>query len=163
MFSSQLFTNWLIEHDMEWPCTPKTRLPKLDDRTFKEMQRVYPEVRPLREFRSHIGELKLIDLAIGKDDRNRCLSSVFGPATGRTIYSTSKHLWQPAAYIRSLARPVEGYGLGLLDYKAQEIAIAAAESGDERMIAGYLSGEAHIAFARNAGLVPPDATAASHP
>src|SRR5262249_16078192 len=104
-----------------------------------------------------------MDLAVGADGRNRCLLSVFNTATGRTIVSNSKHIWGPAAYIRGLIRPPEGYGIAILDWKAQENAIAAAESGDQRMIEDYLTGDPHIAFARNSGLAPPGATKETHP
>jgi hypothetical protein len=40
--------------------------------------------------------------------------------------------------------------------------IAAALSGDDRMIQGYLSGDPYLAFAKAAGLATPDATKASH-
>ena len=37
-------------------------------------------------------------------------------------------------------RAAEGWGLAYVDFSSQEIAIAAAFSGDERMIAGYAAG-----------------------
>jgi DNA polymerase-1 len=48
------------------------------------------------------------------------------------------------------------------DFCSQEIAIAAAFSGDERMMAGYAAGDPYLAFAKAARLVPADATKATH-
>jgi DNA polymerase-1 len=49
-----------------------------------------------------------------------------------------------------------------IDFSSQEIAIAAAFSGDERMSAGYAAGDPYLAFAKTARLVPADATKTSH-
>ena len=48
------------------------------------------------------------------------------------------------------------------DWSSQEIAIAAALSGDELMEGIYESGDSYIAFAIQAGLAPPDATKETH-
>jgi DNA polymerase I-like protein with 3'-5' exonuclease and polymerase domains len=64
--------------------------------------------------------------------------------------------------MRGLIRPPEGYGLAYIDFSSQEIAIAAALSGDERMMRGYAEGDPYLAFAKDARLAPADATKASH-
>jgi DNA polymerase I-like protein with 3'-5' exonuclease and polymerase domains len=64
--------------------------------------------------------------------------------------------------MRGLIQPHPGFGFAYCDWSAQEIAIAAALSNDERMIDGYLSGDPYLAFARDAGLVPSDATVDTH-
>lgn len=56
--------------------------------------------------------------------------------------------------MRSLIRPALGQAVAYFDWSAQEIAIAAALSGDAAMISGYQSGDPHIAFAILAGLAP---------
>jgi DNA polymerase I-like protein with 3'-5' exonuclease and polymerase domains len=65
--------------------------------------------------------------------------------------------------MRGLIRPPPGYGVAYLDFSAQEIAIAAALSGDARMAEDYATGDPHLGFAKAARLAPPDATKASHP
>src|SRR5262249_3462164 len=112
------------------------------------METVYPQVRPLRRFRSHVSELKLFNLAVGRDSRNRCLPSVFGSATGRTLFSTAQHIWQVPAELRGLITPPEGCGISILDWKAQEYAITAVESGDERMISLPVRRPAHGVWPR---------------
>jgi DNA polymerase I-like protein with 3'-5' exonuclease and polymerase domains len=64
--------------------------------------------------------------------------------------------------MRGLIRPPEGWGIAYIDFSSQENAIAAAFSGDERMMAGYVAGDPYLAFAKAARLVPPDATKATH-
>jgi DNA polymerase I-like protein with 3'-5' exonuclease and polymerase domains len=51
----------------------------------------------------------------------------------------------------------------MIDWNAQEIAIAAGRSGDPRMIGAYRSGDVHMAVAIDAGLAPASATKATHP
>ena len=49
-----------------------------------------------------------------------------------------------------------------MDYEQQEFGIAAALSGDGAMMAAYASGDPYLAFARQAGAVPPGATKETH-
>ena len=57
---------------------------------FKEMAKQYPaEVGPMRELRHTLGQLRLNELAVGPDGRNRCLLSVFRSRTGRNQPSNS--------------------------------------------------------------------------
>jgi DNA polymerase I-like protein with 3'-5' exonuclease and polymerase domains len=61
-----------------------------------------------------------------------------------------------------LIQPPPGYGLAYIDWQQQEFGIAAALSGDPLMKAAYTSGDPYLAFAKQAGAVPPSATKASH-
>jgi DNA polymerase I-like protein with 3'-5' exonuclease and polymerase domains len=61
-----------------------------------------------------------------------------------------------------LIRPTPGHGLAYVDFSSQEIGIAAALSGDPALIEGYRSGDPYLAFAKQAGLAPADATKATH-
>ena len=49
-----------------------------------------------------------------------------------------------------------------MDYEQQEFGIAAALSGDPAMCAAYRSGDPYLAFARQAGAIPPDGTRTTH-
>ena len=137
--------------------------PMLDNDTFKEQARAHPSINALHELRSTIGKLRLTGLEVGRDGRNRCMLSPFKSSTGRNQPSNSKFLFGPAVWMRGLMRPGEGYGIAYIDFSAQEIAIAAALSGDERMIADYESGDSHMGFAIAAGLAPAGATKETHP
>jgi DNA polymerase I len=138
-------------------------VPLLDNDTFKEQARSHPSINALHELRSTIGKFRLTGLEVGRDGRNRCMLSPFQSSTGRNQPSNSKFLFGPAVWMRGLMRPPEGYGLAYIDFSAQEIAIAAALSGDERMIADYESGDSHMGFAIAAGLAPAGATKKTHP
>ncbi len=137
--------------------------PMLDNDTFKEGARAHPSINALHELRSTIGKFRLTGLEVGRDGRNRCMLSPFSSSTGRNQPSNSKFLFGPAVWMRGLMRPPEGYGIAYIDFSAQEIAIVAALSGDERMIADYEFGDSHMGFAIAAGLAPAAATKGTHP
>jgi DNA polymerase I len=88
--------------------------------------------------------------------------SPFRSTTGRNQPSNTEFIFGPARWMRGLIRPPEGHGLAYIDFSAQEIGLAAALSGDERMSAGYLAGDPYLEFAKAVRLVPPDATKESH-
>jgi DNA polymerase I len=106
--------------------------------------------------------MRLTGLEVGTDGRNRCLLSPFKAVTGRNQPSNTKFAFGPARWLRSLIKPTEASGLAYIDFASQEIGIAAALSGDERMAEGYMQGDPYLAFAKAARLAPPDATKATH-
>jgi DNA polymerase I-like protein with 3'-5' exonuclease and polymerase domains len=61
-----------------------------------------------------------------------------------------------------LIQPPQGHGLAYIDWSSQEIGIAAALSGDPRLIDAYHSGDPYLTFAKQIGAVPEGATKASH-
>ncbi|NDD36617.1 MAG: hypothetical protein EBZ26_10005 [Flavobacteriia bacterium] len=126
------------------------------------MSKRHPVVQPLHELRKTLGELKLNNLAVGPDGRNRTLLSPFAAKTGRNQPSTNKFVFGPAKWVRGLIKPSEGMALAYCDWSSQEIAIAAALSQDEIMWDAYASGDPYIAFAIQAGLAPEGATKVTH-
>ena len=110
-----------------------------------------------------LSKLRLNDFAVGADGRNRTLLSPFRSKTGRNQPSTSKFIFGSARFIRGLIKAPDGFGLAYIDWKSQEIGIAAALSGDGKMIDSYMSGDPYLAFAVQAGLAPADATKDTHP
>ena len=161
-FKTHKFVALVLRLNLPWPKLPSGAL-ALDADTFDDMCRFHPELRPLYEVRSSLGEMRLTGLSIGPDHRNRCLLSVFQTVTGRNAPSNSQFIFGPARWMRGLIKPEPGTALAYCDWRSQEIAVAAALSGDERMAAAYWSGDIYMAFARDAGLVPPDATKQTHP
>ena len=160
-FKAERFAKFLSERRIAWPKNAHGVL-KLDDDTFGDQARRWPELQPLRELRATLGGLRLTGLEAGSDGRNRCLLSPFKSATGRNQPSNTKFVFGPAKWMRGLIRPPEGFGLAYIDFASQEIGIAAALSGDERMAEGYRAGDPYMAFAKAAKLVPPDATKTTH-
>jgi DNA polymerase I len=157
VFKEDKFTDLVIRDDLPWPSLPSGQL-CLDESTFDDMCRFHPQLRPLYEVRTSLGKLRLTGLAIGLDGRNRCLLSVFQSVTGRNQPSNSTFIFGPARWMRGLIKPPPGYAVAYVDWKSQEIAIAAALSGDEKLLHAYQSGDVYVAFAKDAGLMPPGAT-----
>ena len=106
--------------------------------------------------------MRLNEIPIGPDGRNRTLISPFRSITGRNQPSNSKFLFGTAVWLRGLIKPAEGMAIAYLDLASQEMAIAAALSGDAALWRAYSSGDPYMQFAIDAGLAPPGATKASH-
>src|SRR5207249_1803534 len=92
----------------------------------------------------------------------RVLLSAFSSRTGRNQPSNSSFLFGPACWPRSLIKPGLGRAIAYVDWSQQELAIAAALSGDLAMQEAYRSGDFYLAFGRMAGALPEWATKASH-
>ena len=160
-FKAQRFADWLISNNVPWPVLPSGKL-DLKDNTFKDMARTYPQISPLRELRIALSQMRLSELAVGPDDRNRCLLSPFRSRTGRNQPSNTRFIFGPAVWFRCLIKPKQGYGLAYIDWSQQEFGIAAALSNDPLMKEAYSSGDPYLSFAIQAGAVPPDATKKTH-
>jgi len=160
-FKQDKFAEFLIEHDIPWPRLTSGKL-DLSDATFKDMARAYPLIAPLRELREALSKMRLLELSVGRDGRNRTLLSPFRSRTSRNQPSNSRFIFGPSVWLRSLIKPPEGSGLAYVDWSQQEFGIAAALSGDAKMKEAYQSGDPYLAFAKQAGAVPSDATKQSH-
>lgn len=162
-FSAQRFAAYLGRQGIPWPQLDSGAL-ALDDETFREMARAHPAtIGPLRELRHALSQLKLNDLAVGCDGRNRCLLSAFGSRSGRNQPSNSRYVFGPSTWLRSLIKPGPDQAVAYVDWVQQELGIAAVLSGDQAMLAAYQSGDFYLTFAKMAGAVPPHATKQSHP
>ena len=160
-FRESRFERYLAESGIPWARHESGRL-VLNEETFRQMSRAHPAISPLRELRCSLGEMRLSGLALGSDSRNRCMLSAFRSKTGRNQPSNTKFIFGPAVWMRGLIRPAPGWGMAYIDWSQQEFGIAAALSGDEAMLQAYLSGDPYLAFAKQAGAVPEDATKATH-
>lgn len=161
-FRQERFADYLTRHQIPWPTTETGRL-KLDDDTFRQQARSYPQVSPLRELRYTLSAMKLERLAVGSDGRNRVMLSPFRSRTGRNQPSNNQFIFGPSVWLRGLIKPTEGNSLAYIDWSQQELGIAAALSGDAALSRAYRSGDPYLEFAKMAGAVPPSATKASHP
>ena len=160
-FKADRFAAWLSRKNIPWPRLESGRLDLSDD-TFREMARAYPDVAPLRELRAALSEMRLSDLAVGRDGRNRTMLSAFRARTGRNQPSNTKFIFGPSVWLRGLIKPPPGCGIAYIDWQQQEFGIAAALSGDPLMMEAYRSGDPYLAFAKQAGAAPADATKATH-
>jgi hypothetical protein len=160
-FKLDRFAHWLAAEGIPWPRLESGQL-DLSEGTFRQMARAYPRVSPLRELRSSMAELRLNDLAVGHDGRNRTLLSAFRARSGRNAPSNSKFIFGPSVWLRGLIKPPPGHAVAYVDWRQQEFGIAAALSGDVAMQAAYQTQDCYLAFAKQVGAVPADATRGSH-
>lgn len=160
-FKLDRFEQWLVQQQIPWPTLDSGQL-DLSRSTFRDMAKIRPEISPLRELRHALSEMRLNELAVGHDGRNRCLLSPFRSKTSRNQPSNTKFIFGPSVWLRSLIQPPPGWGVAYLDWVQQEFGIAAALSGDPNMLAAYLSGDSYLAFAKQAHAIPEDATKETH-
>jgi DNA polymerase-1 len=97
-FKADRFAAWLAQAGIPWPRLESGRLDLSDD-AFREMARSYPAVAPLRELRSALSEMRLSDLAIGRDCRNRTMLSAFRARTGRNQPSNTRFIFGPSVWL----------------------------------------------------------------
>jgi DNA polymerase I len=90
-FKADRFATWLAGNNIPWALLESGRLDLSDD-TFRQQARAYPSVSPLRELRSSLSDLRLNDLAVGADGRNRTLLSPFSSRTGRNQPSNARYI-----------------------------------------------------------------------
>ena len=132
-----------------WPQLESGQL-DLEDKTFKDMAKIYPVLAPLRELRHSLSSLRLDALAVGEDGRNRTKLWPYSTKTGRNLPAPDEFIFGPSRWLRGLIKPGPGFGVAYIDWKTQEVGIAAALSGDENLMADYLSEDLYIAFCRKA-------------
>jgi hypothetical protein len=160
-FKMEWFAHYLAHEGIPWLVLESGKL-ALDDETFRQMAKIYPAISPLRELRNALSDLRLRDLTIGRDNRNRTILSAFRSRTGRNQPSNSKFIFGPSVWLRSLIKPPPDHAAVYLDWKQQEFGIAAALSGDAAMQAAYQSGDPYLAFGKQAGVIPADANKTTH-
>jgi len=160
-FRTARWEQWLQQNNIPWPKLDSGNL-ALDGDTFKQQALTYPIVAPMYELRQTLGQLHLNELAVGKDGRNRTQLWPFAARTGRNQPSNSKFIFGPARWIRRLIMAPPGHAVAYIDFEQQEFGIAAALSGDAAMLEAYRSGDPYLAFAKQAGAAPPNATKDTH-
>jgi hypothetical protein len=161
-FSRKRFAAWLAGNRIPWPRLPTGQL-QLEQEVFKSQAEAYPVLAPLRELTLTLSQMKSTGLTIGMDGRNRYWLRPLLSLTGRNQPSTSRNIQGSAAWLRGLITPPPEHGLAMIDWSAQEVAIAAGRSGDPRMCDAYRTGDVHMAVAIDANLAPPGATKVTHP
>ena len=135
-----------------------------DKDTFKDMARgMHHELlNPLRETLSTLGQMRLNDLRVGSDGRNRAPLHPFWAKTGRCQPSSSQYIFGNATWYRGLIKPGPGRAILYADWRCQEIGIEAVLSQDPAMLEDLASADFYISFAIRAGRLPPDATKETH-
>ena len=151
-FRMQRFEEFVAYYRLQWPRLASGK-PCTDEETFREMAILYPIVNPLRELKCSLSQLRLNDLAVGNDGRNRCPLWAYGTKTARCAPSTTKYVFGPAKWLRFTVAPRLPLALIHRDYKQQEVRIAAIESGDEALLAACEGGDVYLGIAEQIGLL----------
>jgi hypothetical protein len=140
---------WLMRSGVSaWPRTETGQL-KLNNDTFRLMSHV-PGIEGLHALHDSINFIVKANLPIGRDGRNRPSLFPFGTVTGRNAHA--KSLYNAHAGLRSfMAFPADTIGV-YLDWRTQEVGIAAALSGDQALMDAYRSGDIYHALALLCGL-----------
>ena len=131
-----------------WPRLESGQLDISGD-AFRLMYHV-PGVEGLHALRDSLGVIVRARLPIGRDGRNRPSLFPFGTATGRNAHS--KSLYNAHASMRSFMLFPPGSIGAYLDWRTQEIGIAAVWSGDEKLKRDYAGGDIYHALAHMCGL-----------
>ena len=153
-FSSWRFEQWLISAGItEWPRLDSGAL-QLDGDAFRMMYHAHPAIEGLHALRDSLGVIVRARIPIGPDGRNR--PSLFPFATATSRNAQAKSLFNAHASMRSFMMfSPDKIGL-YLDWRTQEVGIAAARSGDARLAADYRD-EIYHALAVMCGLTDLDA------
>jgi hypothetical protein len=160
-FKTNRFAEYLVKNHIPWPRLPSGHL-ALDEDTFRIMDTLYPQIAPLRQLRATLSQMRLSELAVGSDGRNRWRLSPFRARTGRNQPSNTEFIFGPSVWLRGLIYPAPGDGVAYVDWSQQEFGIAAALSRDEAMMRAYVSGDPYLEFAKQARAVPANANKGSH-
>src|SRR5262245_23476769 len=81
-FKRERWEHYLVGHNIPWPRLESGGLDLSDD-AFRQLAKAHPQVAPMRELRSALSDLRLNELQVGQDGRNRTILSVFRSRTGR--------------------------------------------------------------------------------
>jgi DNA polymerase I len=148
-WETKRFERWLIRQGVTaWPRLDSGRL-DLEGDAFKLMYHI-PGIEELHALRDSLRIISKANLPIGKEGRNRPSLFPFGTATGRNGHSRS--IFNTHAGMYPFIRfPEDRIGVNL-DWRTQEVGIAASRSGDKALIEAYLGGDVYHALARLCGL-----------
>jgi DNA polymerase-1 len=149
-WSDSRFERWLAKVGIpEWPVLASGKI-QIDGDAFKLMYPVHPAIEGLHALRDSLGVIVRAKLPIGRDGRNRPSLFPFGTATGRN--AQAKSLFNAHASMRSFMLFPEDATTVYLDWRTQEVGVAAARSGDDAMMEAYRSGDIYHQLAIMCGL-----------
>jgi DNA polymerase I-like protein with 3'-5' exonuclease and polymerase domains len=160
--NQKAFAKYLESQNIPWDRTESGLLVTKDD-YLEEMSDIHPQIRRIREARDILSSMRLSNLAVGPDKRNRTEFWSFSTKTGRNAPKTKKFIFNQPAWMRGLVKPEKGRALLYCDYSQQEFLIAGVLSRDKNMIEAYTSGDAYMRYAIMIGVAPEGATKKTHP
>ena len=167
-FKCRAFFKWLNANNIAWPWkkseTTGRMVQSLDQDTMEDMEGRHPFIRRVRQvLRTYESFYERRPLKVDGTSRRHYFSTwPFRSITGRN--QPRNFVFSGPKWLRYLIVPESpNYALSYIDFKAEEVGIAASLSDDANMREMYRSRDAHLWFAIADGAVPPDATKKTHP
>ena len=149
LWSYARFENWLVRSGVTaWPRLESGQL-DTDKDAFDMMSHI-PGIDGLHALRGSLGVIAKAKLPIGRDGRNRPSLFPFSVVTGRNGHARS--LFNAHAGMRSFMLFAPDKIGCYLDWHAQEVGIAAVQSGDQALMDAYRGGDVYHALALIAGI-----------
>jgi hypothetical protein len=125
-WSDNRFELWLVKAGITaWPRLSSGKI-QIDGDAFRMMVHTHPAIEGMHALRDALGVIVRARLPIGSDGRNRASLFPFGTATGRN--AQSKSLFNAHAAMRSFMKFDEGGIAVYLDWRTQEVGVAATRS-----------------------------------
>jgi hypothetical protein len=159
-FDQSLFFGWTRDLEIGWPQTEHGR-PVLQKDTMKRIAALDPRVRPLQQLRSKLSKLDDMIFDVRSDGRIRPNFWPMATRTGRNGPKAREYPLLKAKWSRGFVEAPIGRALAQLDFKAQEVYVAAKLSEDRQLLSD-LEGDPYLSFAIRSGFAEPGATKESH-
>lgn len=97
-----------------------------------------------------------------KDNCVRPYYGIFGTQTGRNAAKAKTFPLAMSSWLRAIIQPKKNQYIIGSDFSQQEVYVAGILSGDQNLLSAYNSGDVYLAFAKQAAMVPQEATKYSH-
>jgi hypothetical protein len=159
-FRQALLEDWAEEEEIGLPRNPSGS-PVLERNALKKLAVLEPRLAPLALLRSQLEQLEELRIAPRSDGRIRASFWPLKTRTGRNRPRASELPLLKAKWSRGFILAPPGRALAQLDFKSQEIYVAAYLSNDPRLIED-LEVDPYLRFAVRAGFAPVGATEQSH-
>lgn len=149
----------ILKNKWSWKLT-ENGLPVLKSDYLETLEQQYPKVKMLRQAQKSLATMNSADLRTQiKDGYIKPRTCAFAAKTGRNgLKPKQGYLLNLPSWIRKIIKPHKGMVLVSVDWSQQEIAIAAALSGDKKLIDAYNSGDIYLALGKLSGNIPEDGT-----
>ena len=95
-------SDYLRGHGMSWATRERAARSMRRDRPFAKWPVGIRRSEPLRELRYSLSKLRLHELAVGRDHRNRASLWAYGTKTARNAPSAAQYVFGPAKWLRFL-------------------------------------------------------------
>ncbi len=152
----------IAQHDPDWPADEDGQV-SLANKALDAVEAWHPELRGLAVAHRRVDGLMYRTLPVGSDSRHRYAQRPFASTTGRNQPLGREALPMQAKWRRNMVVAPPGRSLIVVDYSSEELAIAAALSGDELMQQVYAAEDSYIRLGQLVGAIPAGATKESHP